>query len=57
MKGFTIDHIDCSPVLHFHVFYLLKLKCVLDYIPVFCIDLKENNLALERPLALADERT
>ena len=57
MKGFTIDHIDCSPVLHFHVFYLLKLKCVLDYIPVFCIDLKENNLTLERPLALADERT
>ena len=57
MKGFTIDHIDCWPVLHFHVFYFLKLKCVLDYIPVFCVDWKENNLTLERPLALADKRT
>ena len=57
MKGFyTIDHIDCWLVLHFHVFYLLKLS-VLYYIPVFCIDWKENNLTLERPLALADKRT
>ena len=57
MKGFTIDHIDCWLVLHFRVFYLLKLKCVLDYIPVFCIDWKENNLTLERPLALGNKRT
>ena len=57
MKGFTIDRIDCWPVLRFHVFYLLKLKCVVDYIPVFFVDWKENNLTLERPLALADKRT
>ena len=57
MKGFTIDHIDCWPVPHFHVFYLLKLKCVSDYILVFCIYWKENNLTLERPFVLADKRT
>ena len=57
MKGFTIDHIDCWPVPHFHVFYLLKLKYVSDYILVFCIYWKENNLTLERPFVLADKRT